>query len=270
MKYKVKNWEQFQHYSDRNPPWIKLHFSLLSSEDWVMLSDASRLLAVVIMLIASRDKGAIDGSSKGLQYLQRVAYLDKKPNLKPLIDTGFLVPLQADASESKQKQANDPQEDMQSISEEIILEENTCPELKSAPAPPPDAEDSEIDPLDIFLIFPTNKNDCLHSIMKSDVESWAELYPAVDVEQELRNMKGWLNANPKKRKTKSGIPRFINAWLSKEQDKGGSIGSIGYRKTPPGDPGNWGPRELEPERTTEEIEAARQKAEKVLRKYHKL
>ena len=28
-------------------------------------------------------------------------------------------------------------------------------------------------------------------------------------------------ANPKKRKTQSGILRFVNGWLSKEQDKGG-------------------------------------------------
>lgn len=28
--FKVRNWEQFQHYKDRNPPWIKLHFALLA------------------------------------------------------------------------------------------------------------------------------------------------------------------------------------------------------------------------------------------------
>ena len=37
--------------------------------------------------------------------------------------------------------------------------------------------------------------------------------------QELRKMKGWLTANPKRRKTKSGIKRFINGWLAKEQDR---------------------------------------------------
>jgi hypothetical protein len=51
---------------------------------------------------------------------------------------------------------------------------------------------------------------------------WEELYPAVDIMQELRNMKGWLMANPKKAKTRSGILRFINSWLSKAQDRGGN------------------------------------------------
>ncbi len=93
--FKVKNWEQFQHYKDRNPPWIKLHFALLASEDWVTLDDASKLLAVVCMLIASRNNGLIPNNP---DYLKRVAYLDRRPKLKPLLDCGFLEIPQATAS----------------------------------------------------------------------------------------------------------------------------------------------------------------------------
>ena len=35
-------------------------------------------------------------------------------------------------------------------------------------------------------------------------------------------MVGWLDSNPTKRKTKRGINRFINNWLSNAQDKGGT------------------------------------------------
>lgn len=52
----------------------------------------------------------------------------------------------------------------------------------------------------------------------------SKLYPAVDVMQELRAMKGWCDANPKKRKTASGIKRFINGWISKVQNRGGTPG----------------------------------------------
>lgn len=92
---KVRNWEQFQHYKDRNPPWIKLHFALLASEDWVTLDDASKLLAVVCMLVASRNNGLVPNNPA---YLKRVAYLDRLPKLKPLIDCGFLEIPQASAS----------------------------------------------------------------------------------------------------------------------------------------------------------------------------
>lgn len=66
-----------------------------------------------------------------------------------------------------------------------------------------------------------------YAISEKQVDEWKELYPAVNVEQELRNMKGWLNSNPKKRKTKSGIKRFVTSWLSRSQDKGGNINQGG-------------------------------------------
>jgi hypothetical protein len=56
---------------------------------------------------------------------------------------------------------------------------------------------------------------------QEDVSGWCEAYPAVDVLQQLREMREWAKANPKLRKTRSGIRRAINTWLSKEQDKAG-------------------------------------------------
>lgn len=61
----------------------------------------------------------------------------------------------------------------------------------------------------------------LFPVYQDQVDSWSELYPAVDVMQALRKMKGWLEANPTKRKTKRGILHFIVNWLSSDQDKGG-------------------------------------------------
>lgn len=64
-----------------------------------------------------------------------------------------------------------------------------------------------------------------YSIIQGQVDDWSELYPAVNVIQELRKMRGWLDANPKNRKTKGGIKRFITNWLAREQDKGCRGGS---------------------------------------------
>ncbi|MFR6990954.1 hypothetical protein ACLVQK_10625, partial [Streptococcus pneumoniae] len=60
----------------------------------------------------------------------------------------------------------------------------------------------------------------LFPISKKRVDEWTALYPAVNTMQELRKMKGWLDANPTKRKTKRGIMRFVNSWLAREQDRG--------------------------------------------------
>ncbi len=61
----------------------------------------------------------------------------------------------------------------------------------------------------------------MYPLFRKDVEEYARLYPAVDIGQELRNIRGWCMANPERRKTKRGVNRFINGWLSKAQDKGG-------------------------------------------------
>ncbi len=67
-------------------------------------------------------------------------------------------------------------------------------------------------------------------IYRKDIEEYALLYPAVDIEQELRKMRGWCLANPTRRKTRRGVRAFINTWLSREQDKGGR------RNEPPENP----------------------------------
>jgi uncharacterized protein YdaU (DUF1376 family) len=56
-------------------------------------------------------------------------------------------------------------------------------------------------------------------IYSLDADELQKLYPAVDVLQEFRSMKGWLIGNPTNLKTRRGIKRFISAWLDKEQDK---------------------------------------------------
>ena len=86
--------------------------------------------------------------------------------------------------------------------------ENICAEPEPPHAPP--------------VISLTLNDKSLHDIFQSDIDAWAELYPAVDIMQELRKMKGWIDSNPTKRKTKRGIGRFINSWLARTQDSGGS------------------------------------------------
>lgn len=70
----------------------------------------------------------------------------------------------------------------------------------------------------VFIEIPLN-DGTLYSVLGSDVEEWKRCYPAVDVEQQLRSMKSWCNCNPAKRKTRKGVMRFIDNWLSKEQNK---------------------------------------------------
>ena len=58
-------------------------------------------------------------------------------------------------------------------------------------------------------------------VQETDAVQWEKLYPNVNVRQQLRNMVGWCDSNPAKRKTRGGIKRFITSWLAREQDRGG-------------------------------------------------
>ena len=87
--------------------------------------------------------------------------------------------------------------------EEYIL----CAEPQAADAPP-------------VISLPLN-DGTFFDVSENDRAKWSQLYPNVDVLQQLRNMAGWCDANPTKRKTRGGIKRFITAWLAREQDKGG-------------------------------------------------
>lgn len=68
-------------------------------------------------------------------------------------------------------------------------------------------------------VLPCIKNQN-YGVTQAQIDEWAEAYPNVDVDLALKRILAWLNANPKRRKTVQGCPRFINIWLGKDQDSG--------------------------------------------------
>lgn len=73
-------------------------------------------------------------------------------------------------------------------------------------------------PLNDGTEYPVSQEQC---------QEWAGVYPAVDVIQQLREMREWCLNNPAKRKTARGVRGFITRWLAKEQDRGGRKGAKG-------------------------------------------
>ncbi|WP_367569333.1 hypothetical protein [Lacrimispora sp.] len=57
-----------------------------------------------------------------------------------------------------------------------------------------------------------------YSVCSEEIQKYRGLYPAVDIDQEFRKMIGWLDSNQLNRKTKRGINKFINGWISRAQD----------------------------------------------------
>lgn len=71
---------------------------------------------------------------------------------------------------------------------------------------------------DVFLKLPLNKNGTFYKVTETEVTDKIEIYSAVNVRQEYLAMLDWLNSNPTRRKTQSGIKGFVTRWLGKRQN----------------------------------------------------
>jgi hypothetical protein len=91
----VRNWKRFQHYHQRNPPWIRLYNALLDDYAFSRLHDASKWHAVGIWLLASRFDNRIPDDAMWIaqRINARVAV-----DLEPLLSAGFIERCPGDAS----------------------------------------------------------------------------------------------------------------------------------------------------------------------------
>lgn len=86
--FSVKDFEKFQHYKDRAPPWIKLYNELLDSYNFAQLPDHARFHLLAIMLLASRSGNKIpyDPAWVGCRINSTV-----EVDLDILLSLGFIV-----------------------------------------------------------------------------------------------------------------------------------------------------------------------------------
>lgn len=108
------------------------------------------------------------------------------------------------AKPSKKGLANQEQEQEQQQEQQPEQQQDVCA-ASSAPPPAP-------------VITLTLNDGTEFPITKAQAEEFSRLYPAVEILQSLRAMRGWLNSNPTNRKTKRGILAFVNRWLARDQD----------------------------------------------------
>lgn len=110
--------------------------------------------------------------------------------------------------------------------EEDSLRSSSCAEVQ--------ADSGREAPARVICTFPLNDGG-EHGVRQDFVDQMARLYPAVDVIRELKRMKGWLIGNPRNRKTRRGITKFITSWLDREQGKArASPGSLLAKQPVPG------------------------------------
>lgn len=124
----VKNYEKFQHYRDRLPPWIKLYNTLLDDYAFIELPETSRIHLVLLWLVASRHENRIPYD---LKYLARAIHAKSRIDIPRLVEAGFLTVVEqgatADVEHSASSDASAPLAD--------TAQEPESTEAKSASTP---------------------------------------------------------------------------------------------------------------------------------------
>jgi hypothetical protein len=71
-----------------------------------------------------------------------------------------------------------------------------------------------------LLVFPVAGKEKEWPLSREHLAEWEMAYPGIDVLAECRRALAWVNANPAKKKTAKGMPRFLVSWLGRSQDSG--------------------------------------------------
>jgi len=157
---RIRNWERYQHYKNRNPLWVKLYATdLMMSADWIQWGDASRVLAIASIALACRYQGS-DGNGRGsfevptLEYVKASCNLNQLPDFKPLVDSKFLLVIEDDSKllaelyqdasnlldrveESREEESRE-EERGRPVSDRSVTSQR--PDIVSPPAPAPAQE----------------------------------------------------------------------------------------------------------------------------------
>lgn len=75
---RIRKFDEYQHYKDRNPIWIKLYCGILEDYDFSQMSDETKFHAVGLMLLASRLNNKFPDDEK---------WLSQKINARTIIQT---------------------------------------------------------------------------------------------------------------------------------------------------------------------------------------
>ena len=83
----VKDFGKFQHYKDRNPPWIKFYNSVLDDYAFACLQDASKWHLCAIWLLASRSNNQIPDDAA---WIARMIGATEPLDIDALVSAGFV------------------------------------------------------------------------------------------------------------------------------------------------------------------------------------
>lgn len=104
----------------------------------------------------------------------------------------------------------------ESESESVTESESdtVTPTVECSEAGKPPAE-----PVVAWMWFPCVGREKAWPLVPKQIQAWHEQYPHMDIEAELRKAEAWLEADPRRRKSAKGMPRFLVGWFNRAADR---------------------------------------------------
>jgi hypothetical protein len=87
--FRIRNFERFQHYKDRNPPWIRLYGALWRDRAFFRLPDAVKAHLIGLFALAARLDNRIPDDP---EWLAHELCASEPIDLAALVASGFLIP----------------------------------------------------------------------------------------------------------------------------------------------------------------------------------
>lgn len=131
---------------------------------------------------------------------------------------------QREETQREETQTNPTETHRKEVEVEVEVERKEkpsfAPDGASSDPPPPKSKEIAWNPIDGFI-----------GITEADTAAWAEAFPALEIKSQIARAHQWLLANPTKRK--KAVRRFLVAWLTRSQERGGDRGQSASPQTKP-------------------------------------
>lgn len=192
---RVKNWEKFQHYKKRDPPWIKLHRSILSDPDFVSMPESAQYELVRVWLLASSRQGVV---SSRQDLVRKMSGLRRLRYWKLFIKRGFLF---EDASILQAHCKQDAIAEREAYKEEGETE--TEKDVRRSVR-----KKRESEPPFVWQGIELKVSEKTDKALRA-------AYPSFDVNSEYSKADAWMVANPGRRK---GTAAFVIRWFQRAEN----------------------------------------------------
>jgi hypothetical protein len=217
MKNRIKNWNKFQHFSNRKPIWIKLYRDLLDNPDWFDLDGDTAKILIGLWLIASENEGFLP-DTKTLSFRLRTTQAKAEQALTKL--ENFLEPVE-NSDDVNMMPANEESDiNMTSSRHQVDATEKRREEKEERREREreEDGKPTVLPSHDSFqpeIIFITRGRPKTWTLTNAFLTKAKGIYPNIDLITQIRLAKVWTESEDHHKKTAKGMETFLLNWFGR-------------------------------------------------------